>query len=75
VAAVEAELSTLESALNAAEADAQSPAALEVLLTQVIDRAVERRRMVVTLLYDPLSSGSSPRRDRSSSSCSVCIEF
>ena len=54
VAAVEAELSSLESALNAAEADAQSPAALEVLLTQVIDRAVERRRMVVTLLYDPV---------------------
>ena len=54
VAAVEADLSTLESALNAAEADVQSPAALEVFLTQVIDRAVERRRMVVTLLYDPV---------------------
>src|ERR1035437_581404 len=31
-----------------------SPGSLEVLLTQVSDRAVERRRMVVTLLYDPV---------------------
>jgi AcrR family transcriptional regulator len=54
VAAVQVELSTLESALVAAEADEHSPGSLEVLLTQVIDRAVERRRMVVTLLYDPV---------------------
>ena len=53
VAAVEVELSRLEAALEAAEADDDRPRALENLLTQVIDLAVERRRMVITLQHDP----------------------
>ena len=53
VAAVEVELSRLEVALEAAEADVHRPRALEQLLAQVIDLAVERRRMVITLQHDP----------------------
>ena len=44
----------LEPALDAAEAgDHDDTQALEVLLTQVIDLAVQRRRMVDTLQHDP----------------------
>jgi len=53
VAAVEVELARLVPALDAAEAEA-GPRALDVLLTQVIDLAVARRRMVSTLEYDPV---------------------
>ena len=41
VAAVEVELARLEPALDLAEADDQRPRALTLLLTQVIDLAVE----------------------------------
>jgi AcrR family transcriptional regulator len=54
VAAVEAELTNLEPTLDTAEADDQRPRALKLLLTQVIDLAVEHRRMVVTLQHDPV---------------------
>ena len=54
VAAVEFELGRLEAALDAAEAAPPGPGALEALLGQVIDLAVGRRRMVNTLLYDPV---------------------
>jgi AcrR family transcriptional regulator len=54
VAAVEVELARLEPALDLAEADDQRPRALTLLLTQVIDLAVEHRRMVVTLQHDPV---------------------
>ena len=54
VAAVEVELTRLKPALDTAEADDQRPRALKVLLTQVIDLAVERRRMVVALQHDPV---------------------
>jgi AcrR family transcriptional regulator len=54
VAAVEVELARLEPALDAAEADADGPRALASVLAQVIDLAVERRRMVSTLEYDPV---------------------
>ena len=54
VAAVELELGRLEVALNAAEDLEPGPGALEALLGQVIDLAVGRRRMVNTLLYDPV---------------------
>jgi AcrR family transcriptional regulator len=64
LAAVEVELTRFEPALTAAEADGRSARAVKTLLTQVIDLAVERRRMVVTLLYDPvvipLLSGQEP---------------
>ncbi len=54
IAAVEVELASLEPALDAAETDNQRPRALKLLLTQVIDLAVEHRRMVVTLQHDPV---------------------
>jgi AcrR family transcriptional regulator len=54
VAAVEVELARLEPTLDAAEADDNEPRALDLVLTQVIDLAVERRRMVSTLEYDPV---------------------
>ena len=54
VAAVEVELARLEPALDAAEADESGPRALDRLLTQVIELAVQRRRMVSTLEYDPV---------------------
>ena len=43
------------------------PAAREVLLTLVVDLAVERRRMVSALQQIPSSSGSSPTTNRSGS--------
>ena len=54
LATVEVELARLEPALDAAEAAERGPRALEALLTQVIDLAVERRRMVSTLEHDPV---------------------
>jgi len=54
VAAVEVELAKLEEVLDAAEAAERDKSSLETLLTQVIDLAVEQRRMVSTLLYDPV---------------------
>ena len=54
VATVEVELARLEGALDAAEAGEQGPGALEGLLTQVIELAVERRRMVNALMHDPI---------------------
>ena len=51
-AAIEVELAKLEVALDAADAD--PPRARELVLTQVIDSAVERRRMVSAVLYDPV---------------------
>lgn len=54
VAVVEVELARLETALDAAESGERGPSALEALLTQVIDLAVGRRRIVSTLEHDPV---------------------
>lgn len=54
VAAVEVELGRLQAALDAAEVPHPSGDALTALLAKVIDLAVERRRMVSTLLHDPV---------------------
>jgi len=54
VATIETELVRLEDALAAAEADEDHARAQEILLTRVIDLAVERRRLVGTLLNDPV---------------------
>jgi AcrR family transcriptional regulator len=54
VAAVEFELVKLEAALIAAEAEARGPQALETLLAQIIDLAVERRRIVSNIQHDPV---------------------
>jgi AcrR family transcriptional regulator len=54
VAAAEAELSRLETALDAAEAEADPTTARAVLVERIVDLAVERRRMESTLLGDPV---------------------
>jgi AcrR family transcriptional regulator len=54
LAAAEADMSRLEGALEAAEAEAGRPQALDVLLVQLIDLAVDHRRMVTMLHNDPV---------------------
>ena len=54
IAVAEMELATLEDALKAAEAQADSVGARKVLLTEVVGMAVERRRWVRTLQNDPV---------------------
>jgi AcrR family transcriptional regulator len=54
IAVAEMELATLEDALKAAEAQADSVGARRVLLTEVVGMAVERRRWVRTLQNDPV---------------------
>ena len=54
VAVAEVELVRLEAALDAAEAQGSRPEALELLLTHVVDLAVERRRMVSAMQADPV---------------------
>ena len=54
IGVTELELATLEDALEAARAEAEPSQARKVLLTQVIDMAVARRRWVRTLQNDPV---------------------
>jgi AcrR family transcriptional regulator len=54
LAAIEVELVKLEVALDAAEDDDCRPRARELVLTEVIDLAVERRSMVSAVLHDPV---------------------
>jgi AcrR family transcriptional regulator len=54
IAVTESELSLLEPALEAAEAEEYAPRARELLLTQVIDMAVKRRHLVSVLQFDPV---------------------
>ena len=54
IAVLEDDLGPLESALDAAEAEHAVPRAREVLLAQVIDRVVQRRRIVSALQQDPV---------------------
>ena len=54
IAVAEMELATLENALEAAEAQADSVGARKVLLTEVVGMAVERRRWVMSLQNDPV---------------------
>jgi AcrR family transcriptional regulator len=54
LAVAEAEMAGLEAALEAAEAEEDSLQAREMLLTQVVDLAVERRHTVSTLQTDPV---------------------
>jgi AcrR family transcriptional regulator len=48
------ELAKLEDALEAAEAEPDRPRARKVLLTRIIDMAIERRRWVGTMQGDPM---------------------
>lgn len=54
IAVTEMELARLEEALEAAEAEQGGRAARELLLTRVIDLAVQRRQAVSTLQNDPV---------------------
>jgi AcrR family transcriptional regulator len=54
IAVLEDDLGPLESALDAAEAEAGRPRAREVLLALVIDNVVQRRRIVSALQQDPV---------------------
>jgi AcrR family transcriptional regulator len=57
IAVMEDDLRQLESALDVAEAEEGRPRAREVLLTLVIDLAVQRRRIVSALQQDPVIVG------------------
>jgi AcrR family transcriptional regulator len=57
VAAAEAELALLEAVLDAADAEPTRARAREVLITRIVDLAVERRRTVSTILSDPVIVG------------------
>jgi AcrR family transcriptional regulator len=54
IALTERELGRLDDALEAAEAEVSRPRAREMLLTRVIDMAVERRQAAATLQFDPV---------------------
>lgn len=54
IALTERELGRLEEALEAAEAQADRVRARDLLLTRVVDLAIERRRMVSVLQFDPV---------------------
>ena len=54
VAAVDVELAQVFTALDVAEHSEPGPHAAEIVLAQVIDNAVARRRMVSTLQHDPV---------------------
>ena len=54
VAAVDVELAQVFAALDLAEHGEPGPRAAEIVLAQVIDNAVARRRMVSTLQHDPV---------------------
>ena len=54
LAAAEAELARLEAALDAAGAEASRTRTREVLVTHIVDLAVERRHAVSVILSDPV---------------------
>jgi len=54
LAVAEAELSRVEAAIEAAEAEPDRSDAREVLVARIVDLAVERRHMESTLLSDPV---------------------
>ena len=54
LAAAELELSNVEAAIEAAEAESSPTRARDVLINRIVDLAVERRRMESTLLGDPV---------------------
>jgi AcrR family transcriptional regulator len=54
IAAAEADMARLEAAIEEAEAEERHPEAVQVLLTELIDLAVDHRRMVTMLQNDPV---------------------
>lgn len=57
LAAAEAELAVLEAVLDAADAEPSRARARDVLVTRIVDLAVERRRTASTILSDPVIVG------------------
>lgn len=57
LAAAEAELARLEEVIEAAEAESSRKHAREVLITGIVDLAVDGRRTVSTILSDPVIVG------------------
>lgn len=57
VAVAEKELARLEGAVTAAESEADRARALDVLLREIVDLAVERRHVFSTLMTDPVVAG------------------
>lgn len=53
IAAAEMELAKLEDALEAAEAEPSPIRGRELLLTRIVDHAVQHRRAATTMLFDP----------------------
>jgi AcrR family transcriptional regulator len=54
IAAAGAELARLEAAIDEAEGETDPTRARDILVTRIVDLAVERRRMESTLLSDPV---------------------
>lgn len=54
LAAAEAELARVETVIDAAEAEASPDVAREILVTGIVDLAVERGRKASTILHDPV---------------------
>jgi AcrR family transcriptional regulator len=54
LATAEVDMARLEAVLDAAEAEEGRPQALEVLLTRLVDLAIEHRRMVSIIQSDPV---------------------
>jgi AcrR family transcriptional regulator len=63
LAAVEVELVKLETALDAADAAESSSRARELVLAEVIDLAIERRRMLSVVQHDPVIVGFLARHE------------
>jgi AcrR family transcriptional regulator len=53
IAAAEMELAKLEDALEAAEAEGSPMRGRELLLTRIVDHAVQHRRLATMMLFDP----------------------
>jgi AcrR family transcriptional regulator len=62
LAAAEAELARVDALIDAAEAEPDPERAREVLLEQMVDLAVERRRMERSMLGDPVVAGMFAKR-------------
>jgi AcrR family transcriptional regulator len=54
LAAAERDMARLEAVLDAAEAEADRPGSLDLLLTRLIDMAIDHRRMITMLHGDPV---------------------
>jgi AcrR family transcriptional regulator len=63
VAAAEQELARMEGTIDAAESETTWPEARQALLSNMVDLAVERRRLAGTLLNDPVIARVIPENE------------